>query len=170
MKPLAIAMNPFLFQSKNQREPGSSAMKHYPITIAIGTIVVASIVVSCMSSSRATGPTAGTVRTFEASEGEVGLTIVNTFIIGHYRDMLLSQAVGSGELVRGWHPTNGFLLQPGTGSPYQGYFHIVAAPVTTNQTQEGQPGRWSMIYGSQLPQFRGTPRRIYVGTSRSSPW
>ena len=140
-------------------------MKHYPITIAIGIVGVASIVVSCMSLSRATGPTAGTVRNFGASGAEVSLAIVNTFTNGHYRDMLLSAAVGSGDLVRGWHPTNGFLLQPGTGSPYQGYFHIVAAPVATNQTQvtvqtilaEALAGKEPGVHGGWAFHFRKIP-------------
>jgi hypothetical protein len=103
--------------------------------VSVGVCAIVGLIVSCASAGNATGPTLGSVRAFEANEAEVDSAITNAFASGRYRDMMLSEAAGHDYLAHGWHPTNGYLLQPGTGSLYQGYFHIVVTPVTTNQTK-----------------------------------
>lgn len=110
-------------------------MKNCLIITILGTIVGVSIVVSCAIAGGSTKPSVGTVRAFNASEIEVTSAITNAFKSGHYNDMLLGPAVGSGELARGWHPTNGFVLFPGTGTRYYAYFHIVVFPTSTNLTK-----------------------------------
>ena len=91
--------------------------------------------VSCASSGGAGPPSPGTVRTLEASEEHVNSAIASALGSGRYCDMLLGPAAGHDYLARGWHPTNGFLLQPGIYSPYRAYFHIIVAHLAANQTQ-----------------------------------
>lgn len=94
---------------------------------------VSAIIVSCAGAG-AGKQTRGTTNVFDADQATVQSAVTNAFAGGRYNDMLLSRAAGHDYLERGWHPTNGFLLQPGPGSPYQGYFHIVITPTVSNRT------------------------------------
>jgi len=110
-------------------------MKTIMKAITLGEIVVLAAFTGCSGVGDSVYPTVGVNRIFAVNESEANLAITNSFRNGQYNDMLLGPAVGSGELVRGWHPTNGFVLFPGTGTRYYAYFYIVTAPLATNQTR-----------------------------------
>lgn len=118
--------------------------------------------VSCASSGAVGHPAVGTARAFDASEEHVNSAITNAFGSGQYCDMLLGQAAGHDFLARGWHPTNGFLLQPGIFSPYRAYFHIVVVPLASNLTQvtvrtikaEAVSGREPGVHGGWAFHFK----------------
>jgi hypothetical protein len=91
----------------------------------------------------------GTQRTYPVSEAYALTAISNAFRLFSYNEMMLSEAVGEDWLAEGWHPTNGFLLQPTLeptayiptkgllGSrhlPYLAWFHITTTPTGPTQT------------------------------------
>src|SRR2546421_7784105 len=53
----------------------------------------------------------GTERVFAVPEGRALAAITNAFREVCYCQMILSVAVGQDWLAKGWHPTNGFLLE-----------------------------------------------------------
>ena len=144
-----------------------STPKRILVTItAFATLITGvSAFFGCAGAGGASKPAVGSTRIFDASAAEVNSAVVNAFTNGHYCDMLLSQAVGSGELIRGWHPTNGFVLEPGTGSLYRGCFHVVVTPAATNETQvvvrtlwaEAVDGREPGVHGGWAFHFRKIP-------------
>ena len=126
----------------------------------------------------------GNERIFVANEIETSVAITSAFGNFRYRDTMLYEAAKSDwdYLVRGWHPTNGFVLAPllsASGSitnisidragkkrvPYVGYFHILVAPVTTNRTivtvrtvrSEVIDGREPSVHGGWANHYRKVP-------------
>ena len=99
--------------------------------ISVGLCAILGVTAGCANA----GPTIGTVRVFSAPEAEVYSAITNAFGQGNYNDMVLSTAVGNDFLAHGWHPTNGFVLFPGTGSSYYAYFYLLPTAIRTNQTK-----------------------------------
>jgi hypothetical protein len=91
----------------------------------------------------------GSKLTFHADEARIDAAITNAFDGLRYNQMMLSDAVGGDWLAEGWHPTNGFLLQPTLEPiaciptrgvlgrrqlPYLAWFHITTSPIGQSQT------------------------------------
>jgi hypothetical protein len=93
---------------------------------------------------------AGTERIFPVGESQTLTAITNAFEVFHYRQMMLTDAVGSDWMADDWHPTNGILLLPTLEPiasiptrgllghrrlPYSATFHVTTSPAGTNQTK-----------------------------------
>ena len=164
-------------------------MKDNRVLIAVGSAVVG-FALGCVTDVTGGKPRlplsekTGNERIFVANEIETSVAITSAFENFRYRDMMLYEAAKSDwdYLVRGWHPTNGFVLAPllsASGSitnipidpagnkrvPYVGYFHILVAPVATNRTMvsvrtvlsEVIDGRELSVHGGWANHYRKVP-------------
>jgi hypothetical protein len=119
--------------------------------LAIGLALAAGCAIFGGQPTLARAGKTGTSRVFPASAAETTAAITNAFANHRYRGMSLYNAAGQDYLVPGWHPSNGFALEPALsvdGSitnlpagmlmkksvPYVAYFHIVTTPLGTDAT------------------------------------
>jgi hypothetical protein len=146
-------------------------IKYFQLIIFI--IAIGCGVIIAQPTKLTSEPTIGTVRIFEASEVDVNSAITNAFGSNRYNDMLLGQAIGHDFLARSWHPTNGFLLQPGTFSSYHGYLFIGATLIASNQTKvvvrtivaEAINGKEPGIHGGWAFHFQKIPPNLQEETN-----
>ena len=164
-------------------------MKDNWVLIVVGSVVVG-FVSGCVTDLAGGKPRVplsdknGSERIFSANEIETAAAITNALGNFRYRDLMLYEAAKSdwAYIVRGWHPTNGFVLAPilnASGSitnvpidragkkrvPYVGYFHILVAPVATNQTvvtvrtvlSEVIDGKEISVHGGWANHYRKVP-------------
>ena len=125
----------------------------------------------------------GTERVFPVSRDKAIAAITNAFAHFRYRQMMLTEAVGSDYLAAGWHPTDGFLLCPGSAPiatvrtkgvmgkrllPYEAYFHITLTSVETNQTKISARTVLARVFdGITLTRSGTGPRPVGVPPIRS---
>ena len=140
----------------------------------------------------------GIEQTFAASESEVTLAIANAFGDSKYRKMILEPAVERAHWIRGWQPTNGFVLfsfhEPIADvpivsivgkklAPYISYFHVVVTPLNSNETKVtvltilsevidgkeiGVHSGWANHYRKVFP-VRREEENVFVAISKQLP-